>query len=263
MKNVCTKYKKVAFAHTGPKEAIFTRLRCKQWSCDYCATKNASIWRAFLKEKLPEISKEWYLVTFTAHPNTRSKQASLQNIRGNIDKLLKRVRRVFGRISYVRTFERHPSSRAIHAHFIISGISPYVAIGCSAKLKPMAIGVLKRAQRNGGWSVKTWFKISSQDVGIGMICDVRLIEGEPLKAVLYVCKYLTKSQQELDVKGLRHVQTTRDIGSPSPEGLLEWHTAAYIVPKMFPPNTAIRDLNTGETIDNSYWEVHNFYPYDD
>jgi hypothetical protein len=96
-----------------------------------------------------------------------------------------------------------------------------------------------------------------------MICDVRLIEGEPLKAVLYVCKYLTKSQQELNVKGLRHVQTTRDIGSPHTEGEKNWHTAAYIIPTFFPPNARITDLNTGEIIDNNYWEVHNFYPYDD
>lgn len=260
---ICKRYKKVAYSHTGPKEAIFTRLRCKQWDCPFCAKKNASIWREFLKEKLPEVSKEWYLVTFTAHSKTRSKQASLQNIRGNIDTLFKRVRRVFGRVSYVRTFERHPRSQAIHAHFIVSGITPYVAIGCSEKLRPVAFGCLTRKGRNGTWSVKTWFKISAQDVGIGMICDVRLIEGEVERAVLYVCKYLTKSQQELGIKGLRHVQTSRDIGSPKEEKSLGWQVAAFIVPQMFPTNAAILDLNTGEIIDNNYWEKHGFYPYED
>lgn len=260
---VCKLYKKVAFSHTGPKEAIFTRLRCKQWSCPFCAKKNASIWRAFLAEKLPAVSQEWYLVTFTAHRNTRGKQSSLRNIRGNIDTLFKRVKRVFGKVSYVRTFERHPSSQAIHAHFIVSGLSPYIALGCSAKLRPMAIACTTRKGRNGAWSVKTWFKINAQDVGIGMIADVRLIEGDVTRAIWYVTKYLTKEQQDLDVKGLRHVQTTRDIGSPKADKGLEWHTAAYIVPHMFAPNAQIEDLNTGKVIDNSYWEVHNFYPYDD
>lgn len=261
--HVCKLYKKVAFSQTAPKEAIFTRLRCKQWSCDYCAAKNASIWRAFLKEKLPTISKEWYLVTFTAHRNTTTKQASLQNIRGNVEKLFKRVKRVFGDISYVRTFERHPSSKRIHAHFIVSGLCPYVAVGYSEKLQPMAIGVLTRKARDGFWSVKTWFKIQAQDVGMGMICDVRKIEGEPDKAVLYVCKYLTKSQQELNVKGIRHVQTTRDIGSPKGKGDMEWQTASYIIARMFPANTAITDINTGKIIDNNYWERHSFYPNED
>lgn len=260
---VCKLYKRVAYSHTGPKDAIFTRLRCKEWSCPYCARKNAAIWRAFLAEKLPSISEEWYLVTFTAHRNTRSKQASLQNIRGNIDKLFKRVKRVFGSVSYVRTFERHPTSRAIHAHFIVSGLSPYVAIGCSEKLRPMAIGVLSRDTRNGVWSVKTWFKIQTQDVGMGMICDVRLIKGEVGRAIWYVTKYLTKEQQDIDVRGLRHVQTTRDIGSPKPKQELEWHTASYIVSGMFAPNAQILDINTGEIIDNRHWEAHSFYPHED
>ena len=261
--DVCKLYRKVAYAHTGSKEAIFTRLRCKQWSCEFCAKKNASVWRAFLKEKLPQVSKDWYLVTFTAHSRTRSQQGSLLNLRRNIDKLFKRVKRVFGKIEYVRTFERHPSSRAIHAHFIVAGLSPFVAIGYSSKLRPVAFGVLERKERNGVWSAKTWFKINAQECEIGYICDVRLIEGEPLYAVLYVCKYLTKAQQELGIKGLRHVQTTRSIGSPKSEVDNVWQTAPYIVAKQFAPNTRIVDLNTGEIIDNGYWEKHSFYPYEE
>lgn len=92
---------------------------------------------------------------------------------------------------------------------------------------------------------------------------MRPIEGDVSKAVHYVCKYLTKSQQELNIKGLRHVQTSRGIGSPQNEENQVWNVAAYIVSKMFAPNARIVDLNTGEIIDNSYWEVHDFYPYED
>lgn len=260
---VCKLYRKVAYTHTGPKEALFTRLRCKQWSCDFCAKKNASIWRAHLKERLPNVSQEWWLLTLTAHRNTKTGQGSIANIRQNLERLLKRAKRVFGHLEYVRTFERHPSSNRIHAHLIVSGLSPYVAIGSSVKNRPVAFGVTKRDTRNGVWSVKTWFKINAQECKIGMIADVRLIEGEPLFAVLYVCKYLTKAQQDLHIKGLRHVQTTRAIGGPKTEGELDWTTAPYIVPTMFAPNASIVDLNTGEVIDNQYWEIHNFYPYDD
>lgn len=260
---VCKLYKRVAYAQIAPKEAIFTRLRCKQWSCDYCAKKNASIWRAFLAGKLPTVSEEWYLVTFTAHSKTRSKQTSLENLRNNIDILLKRASRVFGRLSYVRTFERHPTSEAIHAHYIVSGLSPFVAIGCSKKLQPMAIGITARPYREGIWTVQTWFTNTAYDVGIGYIVDVRMIEGDVTRAIWYVTKYLTKEQQDINVRGLRHVQTTRDIGSPKSNQDLTWCTASYITARMFPPNTAIEDINTGQTIDNDYWEVHNFYPYED
>jgi hypothetical protein len=261
--DICKLYRKVAYSHTGEKSAVFTRLRCKQWSCSHCARKNASIWRAFLKEKLPEVSDEWYLVTFTAHPNTTTKQGSFNNIRNNIEALLKRAKRVFGSLEYVRTFERHPTSNRIHSHYIIAGLSPYVICGYSIKHRPVAYGVTVRKGRSGIWSVRTWFKINAHEVGMGHIVDVQLIKGEPLKAVLYVTKYLTKQQQDIGIKGLRHVQTSRGVGSPQKEKDQIWNVAPYIVPKMFAPNASIVDLNTGEIIDNRYWEVHNFYPYDD
>lgn len=263
MSDTCKLYKKVAFAHTGHKEAIFTRLRCKQWSCEYCARKNASIWREFLKEKLPHVSDNWYLVTLTAHPNTTTTQSSLHNIRKNIDRILKRIKRVFQGVNYVRVFERHPTSARIHSHFIISGLTPYVARERTRKGVERFRGIQVRSGRRGIWSIRTWFKKKCQECEIGHICDVRPIEGDVSKAVHYVCKYLTKSQQELNIKGLRHVQTSRGIGSPQNEENQVWNVAAYIVSKMFAPNARIVDLNTGEIIDNSYWEVHDFYPYED
>lgn len=261
--SVCKLYKKVAFSHTGPKEAIFTRLRCKQWTCPYCAAKNASIWRAFLKEKLPSVSLDWWLVTFTAHPNTRSQQMSLENLRKNFDAMLKRIKRVFGKVQYVRTYEKHPTSQALHMHVIMADLSPFVAIGYSVKLQPMAIGTTTRKGRYGFWSVKTWFKKNAQALTMGYICDVRALSGDISRAIWYVTKYLTKSQQDFQVKGLRHVQTSRGIGSPKSEGDNSWFVSPYITAKMFAPNTAIHDLNTGEIIDNAHWEKHSFYPHED
>jgi hypothetical protein len=127
----------------------------------------------------------------------------------------------------------------------------------------MAIGVLKRAGRNGVWSVKTWVKIIAQKLDMGYIADIKRLEGTSEQAAFYVTKYLTKSQEELHVKGLRHVQVTRGVGSPPQNKDNQWQTASYIVPRMFPPNASILDLNTGETIDNQYWEKHSFYPHED
>jgi hypothetical protein len=260
---VCKLYKKVAFAHTGPKEALFARLRCKQWSCPYCAKKNQWIWRNWLIKRLPEVSGEWWLLTLTANKWKRTAWGSMDNIRKHLDAFFKRVKRVFGEIEYVRVYEKHPTSKAIHCHIIIAGVSPYVAIGYSAKLQPMAFGVLKREGRNGVWAVKTWIKKNAEALDMGFIADIKRLEGTAEQAAFYVTKYLTKAQEELHVKGLRHVQVTRGIGSPPKVENQTWETAAYIVAKMFAPNTAIQDLNTGEIIDNAYWEIHDFYPYDD
>src|SRR5690349_13081148 len=190
MRPVCKRYKKVAYAHTGVKEALFTRLRCKQWSCPDCAKINASVWRAFLKERLPDVSNEWYLLTLTAHPNTTTQQGSLNNLRRNIERLFKRIKRVFGEINYVRTFERHPTSARVHAHFIVSGLAAYVGFRTTPRGRKVAFAATNRTGKRGFWSVKSWIKVNAKEVGIGYIADVRKIDGDTTKAVLYVCKYL-------------------------------------------------------------------------
>lgn len=258
---VCNRYKKVAFASTGHKEAIFTRLRCKQWSCPSCAKTNQWIWRNWLLKRLPEVSQQWWILTLTAHAQRRTAAQSMDNIRSNLDAFFKRLKRVMGDIEYVRVFEKHPSSEAIHCHIIISGITPFIAVGCSAKLQPMAIGTTTRRGRNGVWSIKTWVKKNAQALAMGYIADIKLIVGDTEKATWYVTKYLTKQQGELHVKGLRHVQVTSGIGSPPKESKdIVWQTAAYIVATMFDAGTSIVDINTGKMIDNNYWEHTNFYP---
>ena len=241
-----------------------TRLRCKQWTCDYCAVKNANMWKYWLIKRLPEVSPQWWLVTITAHPNTRSQTLSLENIRTKIDTLIKRVRRVFGLpIEYVRVFEKHPSSQAIHAHLIMTGLTPYVVNGYSVKHRPMSVGVITRKGRVGTWSVKTWFKKTCQELKMGMMADVQLITDQPERVAYYVTKYLTKDMQAFHVAHLRHVQVTSGIGKPQFEQSYTWEVASYITAYSFPEaNTRVTDIDTGFVIDNNYWETKGFYPDD-
>lgn len=255
---------KVAYAIKGPKQALFTRLRCKQWSCEYCAKKNANTWLYWLIKRLPEVSQEWYLMTLTANEDIRGHVQSLTNIRSNIDRLIKRMKRVFGDdIEYVRVFEKHPSSEACHVHFVISGLSPYVANGYSIKHRPMSVGVLNRKTRNGVWSLKTWIKITCRELGMGYIADVQKFNGEVSTVAYYVCKYLTKEQQSIHVKYLRHVQVTEGIGKPEFEKNYDWVPVSYITSRTFDePNTSIEDIDTGFIVDNNYWEHTGYYPND-
>lgn len=261
----CKHYIKVAYAITGPKEAIFTRLRCKQWTCDYCAEKNARIWQFWLIKRLPEVSQDWYFVTLTAHPETRSEYASLENIRAKIDRLIKRVRRVWGNdIEYVRVFEPHPTSKAIHVHFIMSGITPYVVPGCSIKLRPMAVGVLSRKGHRGTWATQTWFKMVCHELKMGYMAHVKHLEGNAEKTAFYITKYSTKDQGAIHVRYLRHIQVTQGIGKPQFEDTYVWTPASYITPYTFTePNTRVTDLDTGLVIDNDFWEHTGFYPNED
>ncbi len=261
---VCKRYQRVAWAETGNRLAVFSRLRCKQWSCPFCAKRNQWEWRNWLLKRLPEVSDEWWILTLTASSRTRGHWTSLVNIRTHLEAFFKRVKRVFGSIEYVRVYEKHPTSQAVHCHIIITGLSPFVAIGCSVKLQPMAIACTTRRDRNGVWVLKTWIKKTAQELKMGYIADIQKIDGEASKAVWYVTKYLTKSQEDLHIKGLRHVQVTSGVGSPKyPKSDLVWATAAYITASMVGEKTKVTDLNTGGIIDQNFWEGHSLYPDED
>jgi len=256
----CPRFVNCAYTHVSRTEALFTRLRCKQWSCEYCAKKNQSIWAAFLLDRLPEVADTWWLVTLTAHSKLRTAELSLKNIRDNIDRLMKRVKRVFGKVEYVRVYEKHPTSEARHAHFIMSGLSPWVVNGCSAKLRPMALAVMERGGTRGTWSVKTWFKKNAQEVNLGYMVDVSGAISHTGKVVSYVVKYLTKSQQDLTEKGLRHVQTSRGVGSPKQESDYAWNVVSFVTARDFTAGQEVFDLQAGTPINSDYWNEQDVYP---
>lgn len=260
--SICKNYIKVAYTITGPKEALFTRLRCKQWTCEYCAEKNARTWQYWLIKRLPQVSQDWYFLTLTAHPETRAEYASLQNIRTKIDRLIKRVKRVWGNdIEYVRVFEPHPTSKAIHVHFIISGITPYVVNGCSVKLRPMTIGVTTRTGHRGTWAAQTWFKKVAVELKMGYMAHVKRLEGNTEKTAFYITKYTTKDQGAIHVRYLRHIQVTQGIGKPQFDETYQWTPVSYITAEMVGHKTKVKDLDTGFIIEgDNYWEHTSYYP---
>ena len=256
----CDRYPRVAWARPEltPKRVLFTRLRCKQWSCEYCAKKNQSIWRAFLNEKLPQVSANWWFVTLTAHSRMRTQDASYKNLVKGIDTIMKRVRRVFGKVEYVRVYEKHPTSEALHAHFIISGLAPFLA---RSVRKNNTTGWKPRDDRQGyrgTWSIRTWFKKTAQECKVGYQVEVEGVENS--YTVHYVTKYLTKTAQDITVKGLRHVQTSRGVGSPGVAAGLEWQVAGYATARDFVAGETLFDLQTMELVDADYWSEFEVYP---
>lgn len=202
----------------------------------------------------------WHLLTLTAHSRLRTQAGSFENIRSNLDRFFKRIRRVFGAFDYVRVYEKHPTSDAMHVHIIISNLTPAVVRGANAKHQEMFLAVTERKKRAGYWSINTYMKYLAQDCSMGYIADCRLIEGDGSHAVWYVTKYLTKSQQEFDIKGLRHVQTSRGIGSPKPEKKYEWKVVSFVTVADFVNGQTLIDLQTGEAVDPDYWSEQDVYP---
>jgi len=124
----------------------------------------------------------------------------------------------------------------------------------------MVVAVVERRGIRGSWSIKTWFKRVAQECRMGYMVDVQKITEEPGKAVNYVVKYLTKSQQDLNEKGLRHVQTTRAIGSPKSESDYKWTVVSFVTPRDFQNGQSLIDLQTGAAVDADYWNEFEIYP---
>jgi len=255
----CTHYPLCAYTRVSAHRVLFTRLRCGQWSCEYCAQKNRDIWRAHLTDTLPRISDHWWFITLTAHEHLRSATASLKNIRDNLDKLFKRLRRIFKHVHYVRVYEKHPTSEARHAHLVMCGMSPYLLRLAARSGMDEFVPLLERTSHRGTWTLKTWFKKTARALGLGYQVDCQRVKNA-LQTTGYVVKYLTKSFQDLHEKGLRHVQTSREIGAPKPETVYTWKVVSFVTARDFTAGDMVLDLQTGEALDSAYFEEHDYYP---
>jgi len=232
-------------ARADEKSIIYVaRLRCKMWSCDYCATQNRLIWRAHMIDVINRLGGVWSFLTVTAHPNAHKAAKSLLNLRQGLDKLMKRLRRKYGDFEYIRVYERHKSGQ-FHAH------------------------IIARINDESDKDAKKWLKANSAECGMGHQADFQTIRvrddataGGLVAA--YVCKYLTKDAQNLGdmPKNLRRIQTSRGIGVPrNPESDKDWKYAPKGV--SWQDRAAVLDLydvSTGEHIGMDWFNNAAYYP---
>lgn len=253
----CEFFKQIVHKETQPGTRVMSRLRCKSWQCPYCAKENRKAWGKHLRRMLPRISDNWWFVTITAHEHTRTAETSLQNIRSNIDRLMKRIKRVWKNVEYVRVYEKHKKG-AFHAHFVVSGLSARVQKHTS----PQGI-VYWRSTLSlsglGNLSVRTWTRRTCRSLGMGYMVDVQALEGTA-KAIGYIIKYLTKASQDFVARGLRRVQTSRKIGSPRERGDGTWRVAGRVFRSEVQEGSRLYDADKRLWIPDEYWKENLTYP---
>ena len=190
----CPRFKGIAYTTDIPNQLSLVRLRCKQWSCEYCAKKNRHIWYTHLAEALPKIGTNWDFVTLTAHSHSHAEHKTLQACQRGIDLMLKRIRQLC-KISYVRVYEPHKTGE-IHAHLIVSGLPTHVYWNYSKNGgKEWTVGLSKKwrlPEKIHRWSIKSWLKKTAIDCGIGYMVDIQAMGGDVQKSINYVLKYMSK-----------------------------------------------------------------------
>jgi len=255
----CPNFDFIVWRRNRLNEVELTRLRCKSWSCDYCARLNRDLWRLHLKKRIGKMGGEWWFVTVTSHEWKREQNASLANLRTGLDLLFKAMRRIWEGIEYVRVYELHTKG-AFHAHLVISGLSERVVYRRGRN----GVLVFKPSDAKGGkgWSLKTWFKKTCRRYKMGYMVDVQHIAGVA-KTVNYITKYITKESQSFVVPGLRRIQTSQGIGAANPRKTGQgWQIAKYIWGTDV-ANRVVVDLNLKMRINPSYFDENYVYPHYD
>jgi len=254
-KPYCPNFSLIVWKHLTKKSAVMTRLRCKSWQCEYCCKINRDAWRSHLKKRIGKMGGDWFFLTMTAHEHIRTPAGSLENIRSNLDRLFKRVRRVWGKIEYVRVYETHEKG-AFHVHVVISGLSLRVERK-QARNHEIHYKPCENSAGKGTWGVQTWFRRNCRQIGMGFMVHVVRLQTTA-KTVNYICKYLTKDLPETPY--LRRIQTTQGIGSPfsrkEPSG---WQATPLIYVGML-EGAELTDLNLKMKIPASYWQENIVYP---
>jgi len=134
-------------------------LRCKTWACSECAKKLTKRWIARIMSGHPE-----RFFTLTTNPaNVKGTYGSILRIKLAWPKLVRLIRKEFGRFEYAAALEINKSGFA-HLHVVFSGT--YIP---------------------HRWLKAQWGKLAG-----AMIVDIRAIKDKR-KAAAYVAKYVLKA----------------------------------------------------------------------
>jgi len=207
-------------------------MRCRQWDCEYCAVKNADMWRAHLLHTFCEVmtEKRWIFVTLTVPPWAHKKpvNVSLELLKKAWNGMYDKLRyKNGGKLSYVLVYETHKSG-VFHVHCLCDMGEVYDAYSVTINYN---LPYEERIQAEKDHPFGLWLKEKATDEKLGWVCHAtRIREGVTGKdnarlAVGYITKYFSKAVSEVVLpKRSRRICTSRDIGSPrsKSEKKYEW-----------------------------------------
>lgn len=235
-------------------DMLVARLRCKQWSCDYCAHVNQVMWRSHIIKRIAALAGTWTFITVTAHESAHKAGKTLENLRDGWNKLYHRLRRKFAdqKPEYVRVFEKHKSGK-FHIHAIVR-VDPH------EENKEY-----KTAPKFRLPGLTKWLKKNARECGLGFQAHAVKIpdNGTGTLVAAYITKYMTKSAQALGEmpKGLRRIQTTQGIGACKPDvAKHDWRIRAGVYLPDVQEHDHVTDISTGEVVPEYYFKTYLYWP---
>jgi len=264
----CIYFKSIIFDTSNRRMA---RLRCKKWSCSYCASVNRKQWRKALYDFIasnPEISWSFHTFTLPAKYRKLPLTEALNFIKKSWQKLLQALRRLYGHFEFIRVVEFHKDGTP-HLHLLAGFNIPAADLSKSKKVEKQYIKKLKHdyftEDKN---KVRRKHKAILIRLGYGYMTNSQNAYGIPEKTVSYITKYMTKVEENnLSIakrEKTRLIQTSRKIKlgkKKAPEG--NWQIRKHLDYYDYHIHKEILDLNkdkitTAADLDDS-WQ----YPPED
>lgn len=263
MTSYCKNFQGIVVSDITHNKHKFARVRCKMWQCPYCWRENQRQWQAVLFEQLPAISAVWSFHTITLPSDVHEARQTAARIRSNWEKMIKRMKRFFGKFSYVRVLEQHQSGNW-HIHMIASF--------------HVTDGDIRHVFDKDGKFKYSYSKQMKEHIlpetGFGYICSVSNLvssadsdESNARKAIGYVTKYMTKRDSEFESAAksekIRIIQTTRDIKFKPKKTDEAWYLKSGVYITEVLSGDVWVDLNRGgEIVTPEHFEDSYMYPDD-
>lgn len=255
MVDFCPKMTGALIGTHSTGKRVATRVRCKSWYCPVCATQNKKQWTAVLLEYInTHLGTGWCWFTLTAHEDSHEEtgEYSLLNLTRSWDRLIKRMKRKYGKFEYCRVYEEHKTG-AYHLHAIRSGNWDDLI------------------ERNPGtdesYMDSPWLRKNARNLGQGYMTHADNLEAaNSALAIYYVIKYMVKLNEQ-SKKGwgrVRRIQTSRGIKyktASRSEYSWELKSGVYLRDLRF-GRESIFLLNDGKTLDLDYFENEYVWPPD-
>lgn len=249
----CPNFKKLIVGDDEKeKRGVVVRGRCKQWKCEYCATRNAMVWMYRIRDTVEGSGNVWSFVTFTAPNYSRTPASSLRALQTGWKKFREALRHKRGKekFRYLRVYEMHEDV-SYHLHAIIEHKFDDIKVANEGTEKE--------------YSYSRWQKDNAPTWGFGYMCNAgNFRTGSTHWSVgRYIAKYMTKGDERIE-DGVRRFQASHGFAKASAsESEIHWKVFDdYNVRDLFEHLERydyVKDLTTGEMV--TYGEVNEHQTY--
>jgi hypothetical protein len=194
----------------GAREIMVKRFVCGSWRCPYCAIKVAQRDYVRIKKAVLDNPGQWLFSVFTFNPKEYSdSNKAYDAISSNMGKLLKRMRREFGRELFIQTVEQHAKGWP-HVNMIF-------------KFKDKTFVDEKDVEKFRA----RWLVPNAKDCGFGKIVSCELAYGDASGVADYIAKTGLRMVGEIAKEsqvpinspiGTRRLRSTQGLLAPIAKG---------------------------------------------